>query len=117
MTVKSRKAKGRRFQQIVRDKFLSLDPGGLYESTVMGEPGSDIKDPLTRLPWDYTECKNHESWPSLDDVADMMHRKKHDGTWVAIYGRNHCREPLVVLPFSTLGLMLVAWFKELDNED
>jgi hypothetical protein len=63
-TVRSRKARGRRFQQLIRDLLISKYPL-LKEDiscTIMGETGVDIKlTPLakTHIPFDI-ECKNTE---------------------------------------------------------
>ena len=69
ITVKSAKAKGRRLQQLVRDKIQELlKPYGVVEddvkSTTMGEGGEDVQlSPLARkyLPIS-VECKSHKAF-------------------------------------------------------
>jgi len=69
ITVKAAKAKGRRLQQLVRDKIqILLEPYGVVaedvKSTTMGEGGEDVQlSPLARrlLPISI-ECKSHKAF-------------------------------------------------------
>lgn len=69
ITVKAAKAKGRRLQQLVRDKIIELlAPYGIQaddvKSTAMGQGGEDVQlSPLARqfLPIS-VECKSHKGF-------------------------------------------------------
>lgn len=64
----SKKAKGRKFQQKVRDNIISLDIDNLtlddVRSTGMGQGGEDIQlSPKAREVFPYSvECKKHKSF-------------------------------------------------------
>jgi hypothetical protein len=64
----SKKAKGRKFQQKVRDSIISLDIDNLtlddVRSTGMGQGGEDIQlSPKAREVFPYSvECKKHKSF-------------------------------------------------------
>lgn len=111
MKTSSRKAKGRRLQQFLTQTFLKYDPEGGYKSTTMGESGTDVYDPLSRLPFTYVEAKNWESWPNLSEVVSMMEKKTKEG-WACVFSRNHCRKPTVIIDFDTFETLLSAWFKK-----
>lgn len=78
-TARSRKAKGRRFQQEIRDRLLSeykhiLEDDDI-KSTQMGGSGVDIQlSPAARKIIPYSiECKNQEKmniWSSLEQCED-----------------------------------------------
>lgn len=107
MTTKSGKEKGRKLQQKLRDFLLYYDPKGAYESRAMGQAGSDIVDPLQRLPWQYVECRNREVWPSLVAIVYEMECKGH--LWVAMYGRNR-QKPVFVVSQDVMEVLLESWF-------
>ena len=76
-SVRSRKAKGRRLQNWVRDVLLSTFPNLKKDEDVscaiMGESGIDVK--LSRFaqglfPFSI-ECKNKETWKGLYDAYDQ----------------------------------------------
>ena len=75
-TVRSRKAKGRRLQNWVRDTLLSifniLDDNDI-SCAIMGEPGEDIKlsNPAKKLiPYSF-ECKNKETFKGIYDIMSQ----------------------------------------------
>lgn len=73
MRTSSRKAKGRRLQNWVRDELLSrfskLTDGDIY-CAIMGESGVDIKlSPLAKTLIPYSiECKNKETFKGIYDI-------------------------------------------------
>ena len=74
--IRSRKAKGRRLQNWVRDSlrglFLTLTDDDVRVA-IMGETGSDIKLSKTAkklFPYDI-ECKNTEGWKKVYDAYDQ----------------------------------------------
>ena len=74
--IRSRKAKGRRLQNWVRDSlrglFLTLTDDDVRVA-IMGETGSDIKLSKTAkklFPYDI-ECKNTEGWKKIYDAYDQ----------------------------------------------
>ena len=78
MSAKSAKAKGRRLQNLTRDKlreaFPSLEEDDIKSQT-MGMPGEDIVlSPAARKSIEYSfECKNKERldlWKSLEHAAE-----------------------------------------------
>ena len=78
-TVRSRKAKGRRLQNWVRDTLLKIfsNNGFLDENdikcAVMGETGADIKLSNTAkriIPYSF-ECKNKETFKGIYDIIDQ----------------------------------------------
>ena len=75
-TVRSRKAKGRRLQNWVRDTLLSifktLDDNDI-SCAIMGETGEDIKlsNPAKKLiPYSF-ECKNKETFKGIYDIMQQ----------------------------------------------
>ena len=77
-TVRSRKAKGRRLQNWVRDTLLeifafkNLDSNDI-KCAVMGETGEDIKLSNTAkrcIPYSF-ECKNKETFKGIYDIIDQ----------------------------------------------
>ena len=113
MTSRGRKAKGRVYQQEIA-KFLA-DLGFLgLKSTTMGESGTDIQDPFSVLPWNYTECKRHERSPTLADIVEMMEKKDRNGWW-CFFTRQSRKQSTVVMSMPTLKHLLeayVAWHKQ-----
>jgi hypothetical protein len=75
-TVRSRKAKGRRLQDWVRDSLRGLSLALTEEDVrvaIMGESGADIK--LSKqgkryFPYDI-ECKNNETWKGIYKAYDQ----------------------------------------------
>ena len=101
-TPSSRKAKGRKLQNEVRDRLLKLYEGTLEPDDVrvalMGESGEDIKlSPLARKYFPYsTECKNQEKlniWGALQQAEEnakpgtaplLVFRRNHSKTYVTL---------------------------------
>lgn len=103
-TPSSRKSKGRRFQQLIRDAILDKFPELTdrdVESTGMGQSGVDIK--LSQLavnlfPW-AIEAKNQERislwswWKQAEENAD-------DETKPLLVVKRNRQEPLAILRFK-----------------
>ncbi len=110
-TVRSRKAKGRRLQNWVRDTLLSifktLDDNDI-SCAIMGEPGEDIKlSPAARrlIPYSF-ECKNQEKlniWESLKQAESNSEKGKP----VLIFKRNRSK---------TYAVLEIQDFIELIND-
>ena len=105
-TPASRKAKGRRFQQAVRQDLidrLGIDPGDIL-STSMGQAGCDLYlSPAARERFPFgVECKHQEAisipawWKQCDGNA-----RKEGLTPLLLIKRNR-EEPLAVLQWSDL---------------
>ena len=103
-SVRSRKAKGRRLQNWVRDVLLSTFPNLKKDEDVccaiMGESGVDVK--LSRFaqglfPFSI-ECKNKETWKGLYDAYDQA-ISNADLEPVVVLKMNK-RNPLIVLDFK-----------------
>ncbi len=109
MTPRGRKAKGRTFQQAVRDCLLGLLPSGEFQSTFMSQPGTDIIDPRKLLPWPYTECRHWETWPKLEAIVEEM-KKANSPLWAYTIKKNR-QQPVWVVPQAAMLLLLDAWLK------
>lgn len=102
MTPASAKAKGRKFQQWVRDRLISLlSPFGIVaedvKSTSMGAGGEDVQlSPLARnfLPISI-ECKSHKSM-AVYKLYDQAKANAGEYRPVLFIKANN-REPLVVI--------------------
>ena len=100
---RSVKAKGRRLQNLVRDKLREAFPS-LHEddiqSQTMGMSGEDIvRSPAARklIPYSF-ECKNVEKisiWSSLKQCESNCEER----TPALVFKRNQ-REPYVAIPFD-----------------
>lgn len=110
-TPRSRKAKGRVYQQEIVKLLSQWVPH--LKSTVMGETGTDVQDPLRLLPWTYTECKRHEKSPTLEDIAQWMSRKTHGGQW-CLFSRQSRKPTLVVMPLDVLTTLMTAYYSKED---
>jgi|TARA_X000001388_G_scaffold58878_2_gene44285 hypothetical protein len=100
MKTSSKKGKGRRLQNFVRDNlvmsFPSLEPDDI-KAAIMGESGEDIKlSPAAKrlIPFSF-ECKNQERlniWQSLQQAEDncedrepvLVFKRNRTKTYVAI---------------------------------
>ena len=98
--IRSRKAKGRRLQNWVRDSlrglFLTLTDDDVRVA-IMGETGSDIKLSKTAkklFPYDI-ECKNTEGWKKVYDAYDQADGHGDDQPLVFI--KMNRRNPLVLV--------------------
>ena len=109
-TPASRKAKGRRFQQAVRQDLvdcLGIDPGDIL-STAMGQSGCDLYlSPAARALFPYgVECKAQETislpawWKQCENNASKV-----ELTPLLLIKRNR-EEPLAVLRWSDLLALL-----------
>ena len=103
-SVRSRKAKGRRLQNLVRDVLLSMFPNLKKDEDVccaiMGESGVDVK--LSRFaqglfPFSI-ECKNKETWKGLYDAYDQAISNANLEPVVVL--KMNKRDPLSVLDFK-----------------
>ena len=101
---RSRKAKGRRLQNWVRDVLLSTFPNLKKDEDVccaiMGESGVDVK--LSRFaqglfPFSI-ECKNKETWKGLYDAYDQAISNANLEPVVVL--KMNKRDPLIVLDFK-----------------
>ena len=98
--IRSRKAKGRRLQNWVRDSlrglFLTLTDDDVRVA-IMGETGSDIKLSKTAkklFPYDI-ECKNTEGWKKVYDAYDQADGHGDDRPLVFI--KMNRRSPLAIV--------------------
>ena len=103
-SVRSRKAKGRRLQNWVRDTLLRVFPSLEKDvdiwCAIMGESGVDIKlskEAQKLFPFS-VECKNKETWKGLYDAYDQ-----------AISNAN--LEPVVVLKMNKRAPLLALDFE------
>ena len=109
MKTSSKKGKGRRLQNFVRDRLLfsfpTLEPDDV-KAAIMGESGEDIKlSPAAKrkIPYSF-ECKNQERlsiWESLKQAEDNC----DDRTPVLIFKRNRSKTYAVVEIDSFLELI------------
>ena len=105
MLTKSGKAKGRRFQNYIRDMMLmrapSLKPDDI-RSTGMGQPGEDIQlSTEARLvyPWSI-ECKNQERlnlWKAWEQTLAHVPDEDELGYMPIMFIKKNNARPLVVL--------------------
>lgn len=108
----SRKAKGRRLQQWVRDKLLHYAPWLTQDdvrSTSMGAPGEDVLlSPLARRAYPVSiECKNTERisiWSAYTQAQENA--GEHEPLLIIKRNRN---EPLAVVDAEWLISMLGAY--------
>ena len=103
-SVRSRKAKGRRLENWVRDALLCAFPNLKKDEDVccaiMGESGVDVK--LSRFaqglfPFSI-ECKNKETWKGLYDAYDQAISNANLEPVVVL--KMNKRDPLIVLDFK-----------------
>jgi len=100
MKTSSKKGKGRRLQNFVRDRlvtsFTSLEPDDI-KAAIMGENGEDIKlSPAARkiIPYSF-ECKNQERlniWSSLQQAEENC----EDRHPVLVFKRNRSKTYAVI---------------------
>ena len=111
-TIRSRKAKGRRLQNWVRDTLLSIfttfDDNDIM-CAIMGETGEDIKfsNPAKKLiPYSF-ECKNKEGFKGIYDIIfQAQSNSKATDTPVAIIKMNKF-QPLAIVD-ATHFLQLIG---------
>lgn len=111
-TTKSRKAKGRRLQQFVRDIILRIFKGRLTEhdvkSTTMGETGLDIQlSSKARKLFPYAvECKNVESINIWKCYEQACHNAQ-DLEPIVIFKKNR-KDPLVALSAKEFFRLVIS---------
>ena len=104
-SVRSRKAKGRRLQNWVRDALLGAFPSLKVDTDVwcaiMGESGIDIKlsEKAQKLFPFSIECKNKETWKGLYDSYDQS--ISNADLEPAVVLKMNSRKPLIVLDFKS----------------
>lgn len=119
-TPASRKAKGRRFQQKIRQDLidcLGIDPGDVL-STAMGQAGCDLYlSPAARALFPYgVECKHQEAialpawWKQCESNASKV------GLIPLLVFKRNRQEPLAVLRWSDL-IRLIREIRELYGFD
>tara|TARA_R110002020_G_scaffold158806_1_gene342198 strand:+ start:638 stop:997 length:360 start_codon:yes stop_codon:yes gene_type:complete len=102
MDTRSKKAKGRRLQNWVKDKLLSTFPSLTEDDvsgSIMGETGVDIKLSTRAkelIPYSI-ECKNKETFKGIYDImVQANHHIKENETAIAVIKMNQ-RDPLVIV--------------------
>ena len=102
MKTRSRKAKGRRLQNWVRDELLSLfttlSDDDIY-CAIMGESGADVKfSPNAQKVLPYSiECKNKETFKGIYDIiAQAQSNAKASDVPIAVIKMNKF-QPLVIV--------------------
>lgn len=115
-TPASRKAKGRKFQQQIRDDLvdhLGIDPGDV-QSTAMGQAGCDLYlSPAARERFPYgVECKHHETLSIPAWWKQCTMNAEAEGLIPLLVFRRNREEPLAVLRWSDL-LRLLAEIEDL----
>ncbi len=102
MKTRSRKAKGRRLQNWVRDELLSLfttlSRDDIY-CAIMGESGADVKfSPTAQNTFPFSiECKNKETFKGIYDIIKQSHSNcKKNQVPLGIIKMNNF-EPLAIL--------------------
>ena len=112
-TIKSRKAKGRKLQNWVRDSLRGLLPdltSNEIRCAIMGERGADIKlskRAYSIFPYDI-ECKNDEKWKKVYDAYDQANN--HGSLNPLVFIKMNNQKPLAILSaekFFELHLMLI----------
>ena len=101
ITTQSAKAKGRKLQQLVRDKILSLFPQlTLHDvrSTSSGSGGEDIQlSPAARSLFPYSvECKAHKSFAIYKIMEQAVSNCPDDATPLSVI-KGDRQKPLVVI--------------------
>lgn len=97
MKTKSAKAKGRRLQNYVAEKFNEYE-GYKCRPAIMGEAGADIKWYEQRPPGISIECKNQEQW-SIHKWWEQTKKNAKEETPVLIVKKNG-EEPLIIMRFD-----------------
>jgi hypothetical protein len=111
-TPASRKAKGRRLQQAVRQdliEHLGIDPGDIL-STAMGQSGCDLYlSPAARAQFPFgVECKAQERIALPEWWQQCTRNAAAEGLAPLLILKQSRREPLAVLRWEDL-LALLSW--------
>jgi hypothetical protein len=109
-TPTSRKAKGRRLQQVVRQdliEHLGIDPGDIL-STAMGQSGCDLYlSPVARAQFPFgVECKAQERIALPEWWKQCTRNAAAEGLTPLLVLKQSRREPLAVLRWSDLLALL-----------
>ena len=109
-TTASRKAKGRRFQQEIRDDLISrlgIDPGDIL-STALGQSGCDLYlSPAARERFPFAvECKAQERIALLEWWQQCETNASKVGLVPLLVFKRNREEPLAVLRWSDLLALL-----------
>jgi hypothetical protein len=120
MKSRSAKAKGRKFQQEVRDKIREIFPELELDDitcTMMSQAGTDIiLSPAARKKFPYSiECKNQEKIAIWDALKQADENKKENTFAVVAFRRNHTK-PYVVIEmdhFFDLLMRLINYEKNI----
>lgn len=99
-TVRSRKAKGRRLQNWVRESLRGLFPHLIDDDircAIMGERGADVKlSKKAQCLFPYSiECKNKETWKSVYTAYEQA--KSHSKLSPLVIIKMNQQKPLVIL--------------------
>lgn len=99
MKISSRKAKGRRLQNFVKEKLI--EALGFTEddirTAIMGEGGADIKMNIKAscaFPFDI-ECKNQEGYGKIYDAYDQA--SAHGNNYPLVIIKSNKKKPLAVI--------------------
>ena len=111
-TPASRKAKGRRLQQAVRQDLidrLGIDPGDV-QSTAMGQSGCDLYlSPAARAQFPFgVECKAQEAIALPAWWRQCTANAEKEGLTPLLLIKRNREEPLAVLRWSDLLLLLTT---------
>ena len=111
-TPASRKAKGRRLQQAVRQdlvEHLGIDPGDIL-STAMGQSGCDLYlSPAARAQFPFgVECKAQERIALPEWWEQCTRNAEAEGLVPLLVFKRNREEPLAVLRWEDL-LALLSW--------
>ena len=111
-TPASRKAKGRRLQQAVRQDLidrLGIDPGDV-QSTAMGQGGCDLYlSPAARAQFPFgVECKAQERIALPEWWEQCTRNAEAEGLVPLLVFKRNREEPLAVLRWEDL-LALLSW--------
>ena len=110
---KAANAKARALQNWIRDKFNEMYPEGHFDSREMGQPGTDIKDAHSVLPFGYLDAKNWARYPSLNKIIDDMEGKRHSH-WVAVLKQTDGAPtvPYVIMNWPTFHELLSFYLQQ-----
>lgn len=104
MKTASRKAKGRKLQQLVRDTILAAYPQLVPDdvrSTGMGQGGEDIMlSPAARQVFPFKiECKNDKRFKLVFDAYDQCKAHKASGEPIVVFKINR-EKPMIALDLN-----------------
>lgn len=104
-TVQSRKAKGRRLQQLVRDCIVRMFVLHVDDvrSASMGSGGVDvILSPKAQKAFPYSvECKAQEGFAKVYEAFNQAGENAYKDTAPAVVLKSNNKEPLVVISLET----------------